>query len=180
MIRDRDGTLHVCVRRGVAALVGLTFAASFAVITWAAIALLFLGLGAVLREVRMLRGLVTRNADAFTTAALDVSFDGWSSSGGEPEVVLAADSGCPLCLAVAERLGAWRPGAVLLTHQPPEVWSGVADRLRVVSDHAAWRLISRLSPPVLMLVDGTGTVRRMVLPSREDEVDSRTGPIATA
>jgi hypothetical protein len=145
---------------------------AFAVVTWAAIALLFLGLGAVLRETRLLRGQLGRDRAGFTVAPPDLSFDGRLASGGEPQVVLVADSGCPLCLAAAERLGARRPGAVLLTHEPLHTWSGVADRLRVVSDREAWRVVSHLAPPVLMLVDGAGAVRRLVLPTREDEINT--------
>jgi len=143
---------------------------AFAVITWAAIVLLFLGLGAVLRELRMLRMEVARDPSGFTAAQPDIRLDGWSAAGAQPELVLAVDSGCALCRTTAERLASRRPGSVLLTHESPEVWAEVADRLRVLSDRTAWRAISHLSPPVLMLIDGTGSVRRMVLPTTEDDV----------
>jgi hypothetical protein len=85
-------------------------------------------------------------------------------------------------VAVAERLRrlagtspAWSPddpaGPVLLTHEPAAAWNGAAGGLRIVSDPQAWRAVAHLSPPVLMLVDDAGRVRRLVLPVREQEVD---------
>jgi hypothetical protein len=71
-----------------------------------------------------------------------------------------------------ERLSRRVPDAVLLTHEPAAVWAGVAGPLRIVSDREAWRAISHLAPPVLMLVEPSGQVRAMVLPVREEEVDT--------
>src|SRR5947207_16019677 len=99
---------------------------AFAVITWAAIVVLFLALGAVLREVRLLRGLVARNPAGFSSTKPDISLDGEFASGGPARIVVAADSGCPLCLAVVDRLADRAPGAVLLTHEPSAVWDGIA------------------------------------------------------
>jgi hypothetical protein len=147
---------------------------AFDIVTWAAIVGLFLGLAATLREVRLLRGLVTRNPDGFVTAPPELSLGERFAGGGGPRIVLAADSGCPLCVRAAERLASARD-AVLLTHEAGAVWEGVAGRLRVVSDREAWRAISHLSTPVLMLVDGSGVVRKMVLPVREEEVDRVVG-----
>jgi hypothetical protein len=166
-------------------------------LTWAAIVVLFLGLAAVLREVRLLRGEVSRDADGFSRGRLDLSLGGsfaagaasaGGAGGGDPggnggtgtRIVLAADSGCPLCVAVAERLRRLADaapssdgpaGAVLLTHEPAAAWNGMTGGLRIVSDPEAWRAVAHLSPPVLMLVDGAGRVRRLVLPVREQEVD---------
>jgi hypothetical protein len=143
---------------------------AFAVLTWAAIVVLFLGLAAVLREVRLLRGLVTGRPGAFAAAAPELDL-GARVTGGATRVVLAADSGCLLCRQAAQRLAENCPGAVLLTHEPADRWRAFAGALRVVSDPDAWRQLSHLSPPVLMLVDGAGRARRMVLPVRLSDVD---------
>ncbi|MFT7839707.1 hypothetical protein Q5530_26485 [Saccharothrix sp. BKS2] len=133
---------------------------AFLVITWAAIVVLFLGLAAVLREVRLLRAAVARDPEGFSAAQPDIVL-GERFAG---RVVLAADSGCPLCVAVARRL----TDAVLLTHEPPDAWDTPLD---VVSDREAWRSVSHLAPPVLMRVDATGRVARLALPVREEQVD---------
>jgi hypothetical protein len=148
---------------------------AFDIVTWGAIVVLFLGLAAVLREVRLLAGLVTRNSDAFVSAPPDLSLGERFAGGDGPHIVLAADSGCPLCVVAAERLARRAPEAILLTHEPGAAWAGVAGRLRVVSDRESWRRISHLSTPVLMLIDGSGLVRKLVLPVREEEVDRVVG-----
>lgn len=143
-------------------------------VTWLAIVVLFFALGAVWREIRLVRGLVVQGAgDGFVSAAPNISLGREFGPDDEPRIVVAADSGCPLCLAVIERLsnGPAATSAVVLTHEQPEVWRHRAGRLRVVSDREAWRAISHLAPPVLMLVAGSGTVRRLVLPVSELEVD---------
>lgn len=144
---------------------------AFHLLTWAAVAVLFFGLAAVLREVRLLRAMIGR-PDGFSAAAPDIVLGPAFADGVRRRMVLAVDSGCPLCLAVTERLARREPGAVLLTHEPAEVWAGVAGPLQVVSDRGSWREISHLAPPVLMLVEPSGLVRRMVLPVREEEVDT--------
>jgi hypothetical protein len=149
---------------------------AFYIVTWAAIVVLFFGLAAVLREVRLLRGIVARNPDGFTAAQPDLSLGEQFANGHTPlgsgrRLVVAADSGCPLCLAVVDRLAARAAEATLLTHEPAAVWDGIAHGLTVVSDRESWRAISHLSPPVLMLVDSSGSVRKMVLPVRVEEVD---------
>lgn len=145
---------------------------AFHLITWAAIAVLFFGSAALLREVRLLRALVNRSPDGYAAAAPEVSLGERFAGAARRRIVLAVDSGCPLCLAVTERLARRVPGATLLTHEPAAVWEGIAGPLEVVSDRESWRAISHLAPPVLMLVDGSGLVRRMVLPVREEEVDT--------
>ena len=62
--------------------------------------------------------------------------------------------------------------ATLLTHEPETTWAELAHGLPVISDGEAWRSVSHISPPVLMLLDGTGRVRRMLLPVRAAEVDT--------
>lgn len=146
----------------------MTPSTAFAVLTWAAIILLFFGLAAVLREVRLLRATITRSTDGFVAAPPDLVL-GPRFAG---RIVAAVDSGCPLCLTVVERLAGLGAQASLLTHEPLAVWAELAHGLPVVSDAEAWRSVSHLSPPVLMLLDGTGRVRRMLLPVRASEVDT--------
>jgi hypothetical protein len=148
-------------------------------VTWAAIVLLFLGLAAVLREVRLLRGLVTRDPNGFVAAAPQLRLGGAFASGSGPRIVLAVDSGCSLCLAITARLAhrtadgaaAGLSTVTLLTHEAPEVWADIAEGLPVVSDRESWRSISHLSPPVMMIVDGEGRVGKLVLPVRAEEID---------
>jgi hypothetical protein len=148
---------------------------AFDIVTWAAIVILFFGLAAVLREVRLLRGVVTRSPDGFVTAPPELSLGERFARGGGARIVLAADSGCPLCVLAAERLARQAPEATLLTHESDAVWDRVADRLQIVSDRETWRTISHLASPVLMLVDGSARVRKLVLPVREEEVDRVVG-----
>lgn len=172
-------------------------AVAFFIVTWAAIIVLFFGLAAVLREVRLLRGLVVRNSDGFATELPELSLgaqfarsdvgnrnpgngnvsDGNAGNGGVPHssaerIVVAVDSGCPLCLAVVERLAARSAEATLLTHEPPAVWDDIAGQLPIISDRESWRAVAHLSPPVLMLIDDSGSVRKMMLPVRVAEVDN--------
>jgi hypothetical protein len=144
---------------------------AFTVLTWAAIILLFFGLAAVLREVRLLRGMVARSTDGFVAVPPDLVL-GSRFAGDGRRIVAAVDSGCPLCLTVAERLAALGADATLLTHEPVTTWADLAHGLPVTSDGEAWRAVSHLAPPVLMLLDETGRVRRMLLPVRAGEVDT--------
>ncbi|MGW3962390.1 hypothetical protein ACWED2_21400 [Amycolatopsis sp. NPDC005003] len=146
----------------------MTPSTALTLLTWAAIILLFFGLAAVLREVRLLRGMVARSADGFAAAPPELVL-GPRFAG---RIVAAVDSGCPLCLTVVERLAGLGAEATLLTHEPPATWAELAHGLPVVSDGEAWRAVSHLSPPVLLLLDGTGRVRRMLLPVRASEVDA--------
>lgn len=149
----------------------MTPSIAFIVLTWAAIVLLFFGLAAVLREVRLLRGMVARNTDGFAAAPPDLTLGPrFAVDGGR--VVAAVDSGCPLCLTVVERLAGLGAEATLLTHEPETTWAELAHGLPVISDGEAWRSVSHLAPPVLMLLDPAGRVRRMLLPVRAGEVDT--------
>ncbi len=149
----------------------MTSSIAFSLITWAAIILLFFGLAAVLREVRLLRGTVSRTTDGFVAVPPDLAL-GPRFAGGDGRIVAAVDSGCPLCLTVVERLAGLGAEATLLTHEPPTTWADLARGLPVISDGEAWRSVSHLAPPVLMLLDGTGRVRRLLLPVRAGEVDT--------
>ena len=140
---------------------------AFHIITWVAILVLFLALAAVLREVRLLRGMVLRDTHGYAATGPDTVL-GPRFAG---RVVLAADTGCPLCVAAAERVAALAPRSVLLTHEPPSAWDGRGAGLEVVADREAWRAVAHLSPPVLMRVDTAGRVTALVLPTRVSEVD---------
>jgi len=140
------------------------------ILIWVAIVVLFCGLAAVLREVRLLRGIVQRDGQGFTTARPEITL-GPGFADGRARIVLAVDTGCPLCVAAAERLGRLAPGATVLTHEDVAAWDGLAKGLEVVSDRESWRAVSHLSSPVLMRVDGTGRVDALVLPTRVSEVD---------
>ncbi|WP_239574941.1 hypothetical protein [Actinokineospora baliensis] len=132
---------------------------AFLVITWVAIVLLFLGLAAVLREVRLLRAIVGRDQGGYEAQADIVLGEKFAG-----RVVLAADTGCSLCHAVADRL----TDAVVLTHEVASTWD---IGLEVVTDREAWRAVSHLAPPVLMLVGSDGRVQRISLPVRAEQVD---------
>jgi hypothetical protein len=151
---------------------------AFSVLTWTAIVVLFFGLGAVLREVRLLRGLVTSGPDGFTAAQPDLTLGGSfapdrspTAGPAAPRMVVAADTGCGLCVAIVRRLAGRGAAATVLTHEPADAWTDLAGPLPVVTDREAWRAISHLSPPVLMLVDGAGLVRKLLLPVRAEQAD---------
>jgi hypothetical protein len=133
------------------------------VLTWVVIAILYFGLAALLREVRLLRGLVLR--DGYAGAPVIDLGPGFAGT------VLAADTGCGLCLAVVERLGRAGAPVTVLTHEPAAVWDGLSGGLPVVTDREAWRSVAHLSPPVLMQVDRAGLVRRIELPERAEQAD---------
>jgi hypothetical protein len=144
---------------------------AYHVLVWVAIVVLFCALAAVMREVRLLRGMVLGGEKGFTEATHPEITLGPDFAGGRERIVLAADTGCPLCLSAADRLGQRAPGATVLTHEDVAAWDGRADGLEVVRDRESWRAISHLAPPVLMRVDGTGRVGTLVLLTRVSEVD---------
>jgi hypothetical protein len=143
---------------------------AYNVLIWLVIIALFCGYAALLREVRLLRGIVMRNPQGFTSAAPDITL-GPRFADGQTRVVLAVDTGCPLCVAATERLSEHAPGSTILTHEDTARWNGLANGLDVVRDSESWRAIAHLSTPVLMRVAGDGRVTTMVLPTRLSEVD---------
>jgi len=143
---------------------------SYHILIWLAIVVLFCALAAVLREVRLLRAMVLQDGKGFTAARPEITL-GPDFADGRTRIVLAVDTGCPLCVAATERLGRRAPGATVLTHEDVTAWEGLAAGLDVVRDRYSWRAISHLASPVLMRVDGTGRVDRLVLPTRVSEVD---------
>jgi len=144
------------------------------VVTWAAIVLLYLGLAAVLRELRLLRQRVaeeTASGTQFKESAIRLPAE---LTAGRPRVVVAAESGCPLCRVVLHELGvaatAWAVRPILLTYEPATQWSDVSAGFDLVRDDRAWSAIAHLSPPALMLVDANGLVKRIKLPANEQDV----------
>jgi hypothetical protein len=143
---------------------------AYNILIWLAIVVLFCALASVMREVRLLRGMVLRDPKGFTAARPEITL-GPGFSDGHTRIVLAVDTGCPLCVAATERLRQLAPGATVLTHEDAAAWEGLAAGLAVVSDRESWRAISHLASPVLMEVNGSGLVSKLVLPTRVSEVD---------
>ncbi|MBL6276944.1 hypothetical protein JMF97_12310 [Micromonospora fiedleri] len=137
------------------------------ILNWIVILILFLAVGALLREVRMLRALVVREV-SYSSAGPDLVL-GATVTDGADRVVLASDTGCPLCGAVTARLaelaGAAGVRPVLLTYEDVEQWpEAVRQEFDVVSDRDEWQKIAHLSPPVLMAVRADGRVVDLALP----------------
>jgi hypothetical protein len=143
---------------------------AYNVLIWLVIIALFCGYAALLREVRLLRGIVVRDPKGFTSTAPDIHL-GPGFADGRTRIVLAVDTGCPLCVAATQRLGEQAPGSTVLTHEDTARWAGLADGLDVVRDSESWRAIAHLSTPVLMRVAGDGRVTALVLPTRVSDVD---------
>jgi hypothetical protein len=144
---------------------------AYDIVLSAAVVVLYLGLAATLREVRTLRGTVLGQAGGTGYAGQPDIRLGPPFQGAGTRIVVAADSGCALCLAVIERLAARGAPATVLTHEPAAVWEPLAHGLPVVSDRESWRAVAHLSPPVLLLADGAGAVGALVLPAGVGEVD---------
>jgi hypothetical protein len=142
--------------------------AAVVVITWVALVIVYLGLAAVLREVRQLRAeLAAVRAGAPRAKLLDLTLPTLAAAPGEKAVVLVADSGCPACVGAAGELVRLAPELpvrpTLLTYEPPETWEDVTGRLTVVQDRAASSQFSHLTPPLLALVDARGQVTELAL-----------------
>lgn len=146
------------------------------VLTWAVMLFLFFALGAVLREVRVLRGQVETLGwqQVRPTAPEDLRMPSGLTA-DQPRLVLAATSGCPLCQMfaheLAERADVFAIRPALLTYEGPDAWSHLPAGLQIVSDDAAWQQVAHLSPPVLLLVDPDGTVARMAMPTTLEDFD---------
>jgi hypothetical protein len=135
---------------------------AFALSTWVAIVVLFLGLGAVLRELRLLRG-----GEGFAAERPDLSL----GRSFPTAMVVAADTGCGLCVAVVRRLALAGAQAAVLTHEPAEAWADLAGDLPLITDRESWRAVGHLSPPVLLRVDAAGRVLDLTLPVREEQAE---------
>ncbi|SNS63067.1 hypothetical protein SAMN05421812_101186 [Asanoa hainanensis] len=145
-----------------------------AIVTWVALLLLLAALGSVVRDLRLLRGQVDQSAAQF--AATRVALRMPNLAGVGTRIVLAGESGCPLCVAAALRAAGVSAAAqvpvTLLTHEAADSWADVpTGALSVVSDPESWQVIGHLSPPVLLLLSAEGDVQRLVLPVDTAEVD---------
>ena len=142
------------------------------IVTWLAIVLLFLAVGAITRELRLLRERIDAagsTTDGYVAHPPDITFD---PAVVPPGVVVAGDADCPLCLVVADlaarrvRAGADRP--TLLTHQSLDEWPAQVVRdLRPVRAQDQWREVAHLTPPALMRVAADGRVTELSLPLTE-------------
>ncbi|PZG02226.1 hypothetical protein [Micromonospora deserti] len=142
--------------------------AAIAGVTWVALIVLYLGLAATLRDVRLLRNeLAELKSGAVRPQAIDITLPGFAPATGAERVVLVADAGCPACQDAAETLAeaasslSVRPA--LLTYEPADEWAHVGDRVDVARDGDAWAQLSHLNPPILLLVGPGGAVREMAL-----------------
>jgi hypothetical protein len=145
----------------------MSASAALTILSWGAILVLFLAVGALLREVRLLRALVVRDV-SYSSSGPDLLL-GDTVTAGQDRIVLASDTGCPLCGAVTARLA--QVGAehgirpVLLTYERADQWPPqVRQAYDVVSDRAEWQKIAHLNPPVLMAVRADGRVVDLALP----------------
>jgi hypothetical protein len=144
------------------------------VVSWLAIIMLYFGLVAVMREVRLLRAQIGRES-GYVAGAPGIAFDPTLVQ-GQARLVLAVDSACPMCQIAADQLAEHaeelpvRP--ILLTYESPDVWDRVASRLTVVTDSDAWRAVAHLTPPVLANVDAAGAVTRLALLTNEHDVSA--------
>lgn len=145
------------------------------VVNWVAMGLLLLAIGAVYRDVRLLRAAVV--ADGYSAEADEVTFSS-AITAGRDVVVIAADTGCPLCHAAAQaavrlaQRGA--DPAVLLTHEPAAAWpAAIRQGVRVVTDVEEWQKIAHFSTPILLRVSADGRVREHYLPQDERRTDAQ-------
>lgn len=135
------------------------------IVTWVALLILYFGLAATLRKVKVLTAELTaiRAAGQAKAGGVRIELPGY---GGR--LVLAADTACPTCHVTVKTLDSLalddRP--VLLTYE--DSWE--VSHLEVRQDAGAWRKIAHLSPPVLLDVGADGKVVNLALPSHPDDV----------
>ncbi len=147
------------------------------IVTWVAMLVLYLGLAATLRQVRLLSAeLTSLRAGGDTRAArVDLRLPALAAPDGTAaRLVVAADTGCPACHVTVEKLAALAPGLavppLLLTYESPQVWHELAGPLEVRQDTESWRALRHLAPPVLMSVDASGRVLDLALPTSPEDV----------
>ena len=155
----------------------MPFTTALWILTWAAIVLLLFCLAAVLREVKILRSQV----EAFGWQAVPVQPTDTVElparvTGGRRRLVLAANTGCPMCQMLAHHLaenaGRFDERPVLLTYEGVDAWEHLPAGLDVVSDDVAWKAVAHLSPPVVMLVEADGSVAQLSMPTSLDELEN--------
>ncbi|GGK22029.1 hypothetical protein GCM10010124_13150 [Pilimelia terevasa] len=140
------------------------------IVTWVAIILLFLALGAIVRQMKLLREIVDQQG--YTVTEPDVAFAP-ELVDGRRRVVVAATATCPRCLVILQCalsvVAEGRERAVVLTPDdaadlPPEVTA----ELDVVTSAQEWQKISHLPPPQLLLVEADGRVTERLSPPDYD------------
>lgn len=151
------------------------------ILQWVAIVVLYLGFAAVLKETRELRGQVSRLRSQLATVedgGAEATQDRLPArvTGGQDGIVVVADTTCPSCAMVLERLTTLRHSLVapvtLLTWEPEEDWSHLDPQFRVVRDAEGWSVLGHLTPPLLARVDQEGVVHALHLPVTVEDVDS--------
>jgi hypothetical protein len=147
------------------------------IITWIALLVLYLGLAATLRQVRLLSAeLAALRARGDTRATgIDLVLPALAvPDGPATRLVVAADTGCPACHMTVGLLAELAPGMatspLLLTYEPPEAWRESAGPMEIRQDTESWRALRHLAPPVLMSVDPSGRVLDLALPSVPQDV----------
>jgi len=156
-------------------------------VTWAALLIVYLGLAATLRRVRFLEAELRslRSGGQVKPIGIDLRLPALAEAEPEAEpeaeagapksrLVVAVDSGCASCHQTVEALveiaPTLREAPILLTYETPDTWGYAAQHLRIRRDPLSWRVLAHLSPPVLMTVDGEGTVTDLVLVSHPTQV----------
>lgn len=140
------------------------------ILAWAAIVLLYLGLAAVLRELRLLRRQLTaRQAAGADLADLRLP-EATAARLGGPRLVLVADSGCPLCQLAAAELANAGDRPALLTYEDRAAWPALDPAIELITDRAAWQALAHLNPPMLLSVAADGRVESLVLPTSAADV----------
>jgi hypothetical protein len=146
------------------------------ILTWVALLLLYLGLAATLRKVNVLSAELAalRSGGNATASGVALRLPGLAKADAPSRrLVLAADTFCPACHIAVEALddlaSRMDKAPLLLTYEEPEVWQS-ATNLRVHHDPESWRRLASLSPPVLMVVDATGQVTEVALPTMADDI----------
>ena len=148
--------------------------------TWVALLIVYLGFAATLRRVRFLEAELRslRSGDK-RNIGIDLRLSGLAEPEAEagaprPRLVVAVDSGCASCHRTVEELieiaPTLREAPILLTYETPDTWGYAAKHLRIRRDPQSWRALAHLSPPILMTVDGEGTVTDLVLVSHPTQV----------
>lgn len=151
------------------------------ILQWVAIVVVYLGFAALLRETRLLRGQVSRLQLQVSTLGGEAGARAEEEplpervTGGRDGVVVVADTTCPSCALVLERLmshrGHLRAQVTLLTWEPEEDWSHL-ESVRIVRDAQAWSNLAHLTPPILLRVEASGRIASLHLPSGIEDIDA--------
>lgn len=161
------------------------------ILLWVAVVVVYLGLAAVLREVRLLRAQVSRlesrvavlsgEAGPLGSGTDDVRLAPHVVEAGAENgdaILVVADTTCPSCAAVLDRVvghrdaGRLRTAPSVLTWESPDAWADLAPGLRVVRDEHAWSQFAHLTPPLLLRAAPDGRVLALHLPADIADVDT--------